>query len=99
MNAVTQSKNPILQKTIQINNKDKTQSHKSSPSPEIVVLDDEDMDTEDSNSPLTANNINITIESRIGLDKDSAESLKPGRMVLDDVLEYRVSKHERDRNR
>ena len=48
-------------KTIQINNKDKTQSHKSSPSPEIVVLDDEDMDTEDSNSPLTANNINTTI--------------------------------------
>ena len=61
-------------KTIQINNNDKTQSHKSSPSPEIVELDDNDMDTEDLNRPLTTNNIDTTIESRIGLDKASAES-------------------------
>ena len=45
---------------------------------------------------MTANNFNTTIEIRIGLEKASAESLKPGRMVLDDVLEYGVAKLERE---
>ena len=52
-------------------------------------LADEDMDTDDSNEPLTMNDIITTIESRIGLDKNSAESLKPQKQVFDVVLESR----------
>ena len=76
---------------------DKTHSHK--PRPETVDLSDEDMDTDDSNKPLKTNNNDTTIESRIGLDKASAESLKPCKMVLDDVLKYGVGLCKRDRNR
>ena len=79
------SKTPDPPKQTQINNSDKTQGHK--PRSETVDLADEDMDTDDSNKPLTTNDIITTIESRIGLDKDSAESLKPRKQVLDDILE------------
>ena len=59
-------------------------------------LSDEDMDIDDLNEPLTANDIITTIESRIGLDKNSAESLKPQKQVLDDVLEYGVGQLEKE---
>ena len=54
------------------------------------------MDIDDSNKPLTMNNTGTTIECRIGLDKASADSLKPGTMVLDDVLEYGVGHFVRE---
>ena len=57
-------------------------------------LSDEGMDIDDLNEPLTVNDIITTIESRIGLDKNSAESLKPQKQVLDDVLEYGVGQLE-----
>ena len=59
-------------------------------------LSDEDMDIDDLNEPLTANDIITTIESQIGLDKNSAESLKPQKQVLDDVLEYGVGQLEKE---
>ena len=82
------SKTPDPPITIQINDSDKAHSHK--PRPETIDLSDEEMDIDDSNKPLSMNNNGSTIESRIGLDKASADSLKPGKMVLDNVLEYGV---------
>ena len=84
------SKTPDPSITIQVNDSDKSQSHKSRP--ETIDLSDEEMDIDASNEPLPMNSNDSTIESRIGLDKASADSLKPGKMVLDTVLEYGVGK-------
>ena len=59
-------------KTIQINDSDKTQNHKSRP--ETVDLSNEDMDTDNSNKPLTTNNIYTPSESQIGINMASVES-------------------------
>merc|ERR1712121_63942 len=57
---------------------------------------DEGMDIDDLNEPLSVKDIRTTIESRLGLDRNNAESLKPQKQVLDDVLEYGVGKLEKE---
>ena len=84
-------------KQSQINYSQKTQSH--SPESETVDLTDEgmdeDMDVDDLDEPLSLKDI-TTIESRLGLDRNSAESLKPKKQVLDNVLEYGVGMLEKE---
>ena len=54
------------------------------------------MDIEDVNGPLTMNNKITPPESRIGLDIAGVESLRPGKMVLDDILKYSITKLEKE---
>ena len=54
------------------------------------------MDIEDVNGPLTMNYETTPPESRIGLDIAGVESLRPGKMVLDDILKYSDTKHEKE---